>query len=168
MSRLRILTFIALIALAFAVSLVSDTLAGEKFKTRTVYYTTKSEAIEVGDEEGHRLSVAENMGIVSNMEGKAFGDGWAVRAVSLYDWNTKTATGSGRSYMEATDRDGDKCYYQTEMKREKGKPYSEGKCTILKGTGKYEGIKGGANWKGYGVAPKQSYLDQEWDVEWSR
>ena len=68
--------------------------------------------------------------------------------------------------MESTDRDGDKCYYRSEITRVKGKPWSaEAKLTILKGSGKYEGMKGGATWRGYSVAPKQMYLDQDWEVE---
>lgn len=142
-----------------------NALAGEEFKTRTVDYAVKVKPIEVGDEEGHAMSVVENKGILSNMEGKAFGDGWVVRAVSLYDWNVKTIMGSGHSYMEAIDRDGDKCYYQSDIEREKGKSYTEGKLTIPKGTGKYEGVKGGATWRGYYVVPQQAYLDQDWEVE---
>ena len=166
MSRFRIFAFIVLIAFAVGIALVGDALAGEKFKTRTVYYTLKVESIEVGDEEGHVVGVSEYKGIISNMEGKAFGDGWAVRAVSLWDMNAKTETGSGLGYVEASDRDGDKCYFRSDFKRAKGRPWQyEGIWTTLKGTGKYEGIKGGATWRHYVVAPKQFYLDHEWEVE---
>ena len=166
MSRTKTCAFIVLIAFAVGIALVGDALAGEKFKTRTVYYTVKWEHIEIGDEEGHGVGVFEYNGIISNMEGKAFGDGWAVCAVGIYDMNPKTETGSGLGYVELTDRDGDKCYFRSDYKRAKGKPWqTEGKLTTPKGTGKYEGIKGGATWRSYPVAPKQSYMDHEWEVE---
>jgi len=169
MSALRVIALFGLIALFVGVVGLDDALAGERFKTRTVYYTVKWEPIEVGDEEGHVLGVAEYRGIVSNMEGKAFGDGWVVRAVSLSDMNARTETGSGLGYVEATDRDGDKCYFRSDYNRAKGKPWqTEGKLTTLKGTGKYEGIKARATWKSYVVAPKQFYLDHEWEVELPR
>jgi len=43
MSRFKLFAFIALITLAFSVAIVGDALARERFKTRTVYYTVKSE-----------------------------------------------------------------------------------------------------------------------------
>jgi len=166
MRAIRVMAFVALIGVVFGITIVGDALAGERFKTRTVNYTVKWEPIEVGDEEGHVVGLAEYKGIVSNMEGKSFGDGWVVRAVSLSDMNAKTETGSGLGYVEASDRDGEKCYFRSDYKRAKEKPWqTEGKLTALRGTGKYEGIKGGATWKSYVVAPKQFYLDHDWEVE---
>lgn len=43
--------------------------------------------------------------------------------------------------------------------------YPPSAFTMPKGTGKYEGIKGGATWRSYSVAPKQSYMGHEWNVE---
>jgi hypothetical protein len=55
MSRFKLIAFIALITLAFAVTLVGDALAGEKFKGRTVNYTVKFQAVDIPDQEGHIL-----------------------------------------------------------------------------------------------------------------
>jgi len=102
------------------------------------------------------------------MEGKTFGDGWVVWYVSPIDINVKTGLGSGYGYGEMTDRDGDKIYWRDEAKRLKGKiwaSYWEAEITILKGTGKYEGIKGKGTASAYPIAPKQFYADAEWEVE---
>ncbi len=63
MSRSKGLAFIALITLAFAVTLEGDALAGEKIKNRIVGYTVKWEQVEVGDQEGHVVAVMEAKGI---------------------------------------------------------------------------------------------------------
>ena len=88
MSRSKVL-FIALITLAFGIAVVGDALAGEKFKARTVKQKVKWEQIEVGDQEGHIIAVAEAKGISTNMEGKWFADGWVQHYAALYDLNPK-------------------------------------------------------------------------------
>jgi len=59
MSRFKLFAFIALIAFAFGVVLVSDALAGEKGKGRLVCHSVKWQQIEVGDVEGHIVAVSE-------------------------------------------------------------------------------------------------------------
>ena len=83
----------------------------------------------------------------------------------------KTEIGSVICYQESTDRDGDKIYYRGEGTRLKGKFWTsvwEGKTTILRGTGKYEGIKGEERWSSYLIAPMQHYSDWEIEVELPR
>ena len=65
MSRSKLLTVITLITLAFAVALVGDALAGEKFKCRVVWYWTKAESINVPGEEGRIMLIREDKGILT-------------------------------------------------------------------------------------------------------
>jgi len=44
----------------------------------------------------------------------------------------------------------------------------KGTYTMIKGTGKFSGIKGKASWVAYVVAPSQFYTDEEWDIELPR
>ena len=75
MSKSKIVGMMALIIFAMGILLVGDAVAGEKFKCRTVAFTTKYQQIDVGDEDGHLVAVWEGKGIQNNREGKWFNDG---------------------------------------------------------------------------------------------
>ena len=168
MSKSKIIALIGLITFAFGITAIGNAVAGEKFKTSTVYYAVKWERVDVPDEEGHLVAIGEYKGISKNMEGKTFADGWVVWYVNAIDINVKTGLGSGHGYGEMTDRDGDKIYWRDEAKRLRGKiwaSYWEAQVTIVKGTGKYEGAKGKATAFAYPIAPKQFYADLEWEVD---
>jgi len=167
MSAPRILALAALISFGLGAVAVGDALAGEKFKLRTVKHMTKWEQINVGDEEGHIIAVEEAKGIVSNNEGKWFGDGWPHHFASLLDINPKTGHVVGYGYEYVTDPDGDRYYYRWEGKSPR-KNYWEGTYTMLKGTGKFEGIRGKGTWTVHVVAPGQWYSDEEWDIDLPR
>jgi len=164
MGKSKIIALIAVVGFAFAITTVGNAVAGERLKLRTIKYTVKWEQLNVGDEEGHVIGVHEAKGIVSNMEGRSFGDGWALRYVALLDINPKTGVTSGNGYEEMTDKDGDKIYKTWEGKAVAENRW-EGEYTILKGTGKFEGIKGKGTFTAYVVAPNQFYTDEEWEVE---
>ena len=171
MSRFKIFALIALFTFAFGVALGSDALAGEKFKGRTVWYSTKFEQVGVPGEEKHFMALQDVKGIGSNTEGKAFGEGTVERKVEILDIDLKSETGISHGYQESTDRDGNKIYYRTEGRRIKGKFWAsvwEGKSTILRGTGKYEGIRGEGTFSSYPIAPMQHYVDWEMEVELPR
>jgi hypothetical protein len=171
MSKSKIVAIMALIGFAMGIFLVGNALAGEKFKGRTVYYTTKWEQITAPGEDKHLLAIIESKGISSNTEGKPFFDGTVEVYGGLCEMDLKNVTGSIHGYEESTDRDGNKIYYRFEGSFLKGKfwgSYWEGKSTILRGTGKYEGIKGEAKWSSYAIAPMQSFSDWEFDVELPR
>ena len=162
MSKSKIIALTALITFALATVGVSKPVAAERFKLRTAKYADVWKQIDV--EEGHIIVVEEAKGIVSNMEGRSFGDGWALRYVALLDINPKTGVTSGNGYEEMTDKDGDKIYKTWEGKAVAENRW-EGEYTILKGTGKFEGIKGKGTFTAYVVAPNQFYTDEEWEVE---
>ena len=167
MSKSKIVAMMALIAFAVGILLVGNVVAGEKFKGRTVLYGTKWEQINVGDEDGHVVAVYESRGITTNLDGKRFLDGCILRETGLLDMNLKTGLASGHGYGDWTDRDGSKNYYTWEGKRVAGKPF-EAVWTIVKGTGKFEGIKAEGTASGYFVAPGQQYNDWEVEVELPR
>ena len=70
MSRFKLIAFIALITLAFAVTLVGDALAGEKGKlvSRLVFHVTTFQSVKVGDVEGHTLWLVEQKAITFNQK----------------------------------------------------------------------------------------------------
>ncbi len=57
---------------------------------RTSNYTIKWHPIEVGDKERHVAAVGESKGIVTNMEGKTFGERFVKRLVGFVDMDAKT------------------------------------------------------------------------------
>ena len=171
MSKSKIVAMMALVAFAMGILLVGDVVAGEKYKIRGVVYTIKWETINVPGEEKHLLALADSRGVTSNLEGKPFGDRLVVQSVGLLDIDLKTESGSGNWYEEDTDRDGDKIYLKSEGKRSKGQYWGsswEGTFTIVKGTGKYEGIQGRGKWSYYNPAKMQTVVDAEWEVELPR
>jgi hypothetical protein len=170
MSKSKIVAIMALIAFAIGIVLVGNAVAGEKFKGRIIYYNTNWEQIGVPGEEKHLMGIAESQGISSNKEGKAYGEGTVERSVGIYDIDLKSETGSGQGYQESTDRDGDKIYSRWEGVRIKGALFGsqwEGKWTILRGTGKYEGIQGKGTWSYYHVSLKDApkLVCSDWEIE---
>jgi hypothetical protein len=168
MSRFKLIAFIALITLAFGVALVGDALAGEKVKFRVANYGVKFENVAVGDEEGHIVATYESKGIITNMQGKKFLDGWLFREAGLMDINGKAGTWSAQGYGEFADPDGDKIYVAWEGKKAKQDQPGAGTVRLIKGTGKWQGIQGKGSWLSYSPAADRVYSDVEWDVEWPR
>jgi hypothetical protein len=169
MSKGKIIALTALIAFAFATVGFSNAVAVEKFKARTVAYTGKEDAVNVPDEEGHVLYVFEQKGIVTVFEGmqaKKYMDGIVNTAWGVGEWNPKTEQWSGRGYAERIDRDGDKIYMTWEGQT--GKEGVQGTLIFVKGTGKFEGIKGKSTWLAISVAPNQGYNEFEGEIEWPR
>jgi hypothetical protein len=163
MSKSKIVGIVALIAFTMGILLVGDVVAGEKFKCRIVWYVTKNEQINVGDETGHVVALREAKGIVSNIQGKTFGEGWVALNTALVDISPKTgATGSG--YLTWADKDGDKIYMKWDLK-----PPGPHPLTFFKGTGKFEGVQGKATFSLlYTRDPMQFYADWEGEVELPR
>ena len=90
-------------------------------------------------------------------------DGMAGLVVGSTDANTKMGTGFGHGEIIFTDGGGDQIYWAYEAKGEKG--IWSGPATIVKGTGKFEGLKGKATWSQVVVAPNQLYVDWEGEME---
>jgi len=172
MSAFRVIALVGLVALFLGAVAVGDAVAAEKWKGRTVWYTVKWEQVNVPGEEGHLVAVSEAKAIGSRIEGQILREGQIEHQAQLVDIDLKTGLGHGHGYAVLTDGDGDKFWYRWESKRVKGEKlfasYWEGQITLLRGTGKFEGIKGGGPFRGYPIAPMQWYADSEMDVELPR
>ncbi len=170
MVQARVVILAMFMAVLFGLGLSGYVVAAEKVKLRTVMYGVRWETLDLTDEEGHLIGILEGRGVQNVVQGKGLCDGCVVKYGALVDVNTKSGTGSGRGYGEVTDRDGDKYWYNRRGKplrfeREMWVSYWEGEVTIVRGTGKYKGIKGKGTWSAYGIAPGQWYYDEEIEVE---
>jgi hypothetical protein len=161
MSKSKIVGIIGLIAFAMGILFVGNGLAGEKFKWRAVWYSVKVQSVDVPGEEGRIMVVREDKGILTVLQGSKLMDGMAGVHAPFLDVNTKTGAGFGHGVILFTDRDGNKMYCTWEGKGEKG--LWSGPGSIVRGTGKFEGVKGKATFSTVVVAPNQFYA--EWDGE---
>ena len=164
MFRTKLFTVLTLVLFILGIATINNAVAGEKqkFKSHGASYTTASNQIEVGDEEGHVLVIYENRSIYFN---EISGERSADRGVGFMDINpNKPGEIFLQGYGVYTDKDGDKM-----IRTVKGKPVAKGQWkgtwTIKNGTGKYEGAKGGGTWTSYSLAPKQSYVEVEGEME---
>ena len=161
-SKLFIAT--SVIVFVFGFTALDFAAAGEKqeIKAHGANYTTLMHQIEVGDEEGHVLIIFEQNAIYFNeINGKRYTD----RGVGFMDMNpNKPADIYMTGHGIHTDKDGDKM-----IRSFKGKPVSKGQWkgvfTITGGTGKFEGVSGGGTFTSYMLAPKQSYVEVEGEME---
>jgi len=161
MVRYRIFAVTTFIIFVFGITTIDCAIAGEKFKAHGSSYMVKWEQLEVGDEEGHVIAITESQQFYFN---ETTGDKHPSTSIGTMDMNIKTGQGSGKGYGTSIDKDGDKSFRTWEGKTV-GKGHWKGTFTYIKGTGKYEGIKGGGTWDQYSIAPKQSYLEVEGEME---
>ena len=157
MSKFRISLLSALIILAFGVTAIDNAVAGERYKGRAVKYCTKWEQIEVGDVEGHIFGIYEDKAIHTNMEGKPFMDGWLEREYGMAEINPKTGYGHVHCCGVITDKDGDQIHWAGEAPLKEGLWEAEWK--FVKGTGKFEGIKGEGHFTAHNPGLTQWYAD---------
>jgi hypothetical protein len=75
-------------------------------------------------------------------------------------------TGFAHGELLFTDRDGDKMYWTYEGKA--GKSIWSGPSTFVRGTGKFEGMKGESTWTSFYPAPNQTYVDWDGEIEFPR
>jgi hypothetical protein len=161
MSWSKIFAVTAVFMFVFGIATIDCAVAGEKMKWHGATYTVKWEQIEVGDEEGHVVAVTESKQIYFD---ELTGERWAGQAVSMIDINLKTGQGFVQGYGSVTDKDGDKWFRKHEGKPV-GKGHWKGTWSLVKGTGKHEGIKGGGTWDEYSLGPQESYLEIEGEFE---
>ena len=163
MPKSKIVGIMAWIAFAMTILLVANAVAAEKFKWRVVWYMTKVQSVDVPGEEGRIMLIREDKGILTVLQGSKLMDGMAGVHVPSVDVNTKTGTGFVHGVIVFTDRDGHKMYWTHEGKGEKG--IWSGPATLVRGTGKFERLKGKATWSQVVVAPSQFYVDWEGEME---
>jgi hypothetical protein len=159
----KILAVTTVVVFGFGIATIDCAVAGEKQKIKAhgAQFTVKSHQIEVGGDEGHVITIWENKTIYFN---EITGERSAEKGVGFADINPKTGEMFGQGYGVDTDKDGDKTITTWE-----GKPVAEGQWkgtwTYKKGTGKYEGVKGGGTWTSYNLDPQQSYIEVEGEME---
>ena len=163
MSRTKIISAIAIIIFLFVVAMLNNAVAGEKQKIKAhgVSHTVKSEQIIVGDEEGHILVISESRAVyIDEISGERRSD----RGVHFIDINPNSRSVSLQGYGIEVDKDGDKIIRKTEGKAV-AKGQLKGTWTIIKGTGKFDGAKGGGTWTSYNMGQGQMYIEVEGEAE---
>jgi hypothetical protein len=162
MTRSKVFVLPAVILFVFGVTTMGSAVAGEKQKIKAhgATYTTEFEPFEVGDDKGHIIGLYKQKGILFN---EITGTRSVDQGMGIMDINPKTG-GFIRGYGITIDKDGDKMIRSYEG-RPVAKGQSEGNWSYIKGTGKYEGIKGGGTWSSYMLAPRQSYWEAEGEME---
>jgi hypothetical protein len=163
MSKLKIMGMVTLIAFAMGIVLVGDAVAEEKGKVayRSVWYITTNSTLKVPDVEGHTNILFEAKGIV-------FYEKWG--SALAYMTNTSNlikGTGTFQGYAHTTFPDGSTITLRFEGKSKgggigiTGMTSPEGTWTYVKGTGKFENIKGRGTMKSYVLGIGQFYTDSE-------
>jgi hypothetical protein len=154
--KLIFLTFIFL-----TIVIVNYSIAEEKVMMHGTVVTTKYNLLEVDDEDGHVIAVTESKQVHFN---KATGEKFPQVSKVILDFNYKTGQGTLKSYAVMTSPSGDKIF--TEGKGSPvGKGHWKGTYVYIKGTGKYEGIKGKGTWETQSLAPQISYMESEGIME---
>ena len=162
MSWSKILTVATVVFFISGIVMIDCAVGGEKMKWHGTSFTTDWQQIEVGDEEGHVLAVYKSKQLYIN---EKTGEKTVSTSVNTMDINLKTGQGSVRGCGWSVDKDGDKMMRVHEGKPV-GKDHWKGTWSYVKGTGKYDGIKGGGTWDSYSMGQQeQSYLDVEGEVE---
>ena len=92
------------------------------------------------------------------------GERTADKGVGFMDINPKTGEMFGQGYGVMTYKDGDMT-----LRTWEGRPVAQGQWkgtwTFKKGTGKYEGAKGGGTWTSYSLTPEQGYVEAVGEIE---
>ncbi|MBW7997998.1 MAG: hypothetical protein FVQ81_15815 [Candidatus Glassbacteria bacterium] len=167
-SKLSTVLFINLV-LIFALG-VATLPAQQKIKVsgkHTLAYT-KQDTINVGDTEGHILSLSEFEGTTVSTGKNKFMDG--ARDVGMGFSDLVMGNGSGQGYLKSS-LNGVVVFSKHQLKTAttlspEGKPVTtfEGSFTWTKGTGKYENIQGGGTFKGKFIS--RIIFIVEWEGEY--
>jgi hypothetical protein len=162
MSWSKMLTMTTVVVFVFGLAMIDCAVAGEKIKAHGVSFVTNWNQIEVGDEEGHVIAIAEQKALyIDDITGEKTVD----TSKNLMDINLKTGQGTLKGYGVETFPNGDKV-----IRMHEGKPVGmghwKGTWSIVKGTGKREGVKGEGTWDSYLMGQGQpSYMEVEGEME---
>ena len=162
MSWSKMLTMTTVVVFVFGLAMIDCAVAGEKIKAHGVSFVTNWNQIEVGDEEGNVIAIAEQKALyIDDITGEKTVD----TSKNLMDISLKTGQGILKGYAVETFPDGDKVIRMHEGKPV-GKGHWKGTWSILKGTDKHEEATGGGTWDSYSMGPGQpSYQEAEGEVE---
>ena len=150
----------------FGMAIIADEAAAEKTKWHGTSLTIETKQIEVGDEEGHVMIITKSKQLYFN--DAKHDDRRVGIAVNTMDINPKMKQMSLRGCGWNVDSDGDKIM-RTHEGKPVGKGHWKGTWTYVKGTGKYDGIKGSGTWESFSIVQDQpSYLEILGDVEYPK
>lgn len=150
MKRIIMASILSLVMLV-AFGLVGTQAKAETVKFIVTNYITKIEAIPVPDVKGHVLILAERRGVA------VFEDGSVAAYHARIMGDLTKYHGPAQGYSDLTYPDGSKTItkYQMTLAIPAGKklPTFKGKGEYIKGTGRFEGIKGTISFNGSFVTP---------------
>ena len=147
----KIMVSILTLVMFVAFGLVGTQAKAETVKFTVTNYITKVEAIPVPDVEGHVLILGERRGVA------VFEDGSTAAYHTRFKCDFVKFHGPCEGYTDLTYPDGSKSIVKYELTVEipagKKLPALKGKGDFIKGTGRFEGIKGTVSFNGYYVTP---------------
>ncbi|MCF8038007.1 MAG: hypothetical protein K9K79_01695 [Desulfohalobiaceae bacterium] len=162
MSWNKLFAITTMVIFVLGAAMFDCALAGEKMKWHGAAFTTDWQQIKVGDVEGHVIAVSKAKQLYIN---EKTGEKHVSNTVDTFDMNLKTGQGSLRGYGVSILKNGDKTYRRHEGKSI-GKGHWHGTWSWVKGTGKYEGIKGGGTWETFSMGRGEpSYVEVEGEME---
>jgi hypothetical protein len=159
MNRRSILTLATMALLCLGAS--SYARADETVKFRAVLHATSVQSQDVGDVDGHTMSVGRFSGIASFPDGAV--------GISYFVFVTDYIKGSGTfsTHNNLTFNDGSVLWYKvdgTTKVDEQTISRSQGTVTVLGGKGKYEGAKGDGTLTGVRVPGLATGVDRYDDL----
>ncbi len=154
MIRSKLLAGIIWFFFVFGIAMFDCAMAGEKIRVSATGVRTKWHSIEVGDESGHTIAVFENKNVYID---EKTGEKSTGISRGTLDMNFKTGKGTVKGYVVRTFSNGDKVISMYEG-NPAGKGRSKGTFTVIRGTGKLEGIKGKGTWESKSLAPGISHM----------
>jgi hypothetical protein len=162
MSRRTTYTLTALAALCVANTAKAD----ETLKFRAVLHANAVQTQEVGDVDGHTMSVGRYSGLA------LFPDGSVGTANFTFTTDYIKGAGTFLTYYNVTLKDGSTIWYKgTGPARLEGTTtvFPEAPVTILRGTGRFEGAKGDGTGAGARLTPlatgAELYIDAVLNVK---
>lgn len=169
---MRKLTFKKLIGLFISLVLiftlvVTTSIAQQKIKVagKQTFANTKLDTINIGDTEGHMITLSEFEGFNVSTGEEKFMDGALVVGMTFSDYVMRN--GPLQSYGNFS-LNGDVIFWKTQGNTAttispEGKPVTtlEGSWTFIKGAGKYENIQGSGTYKGKPMSRTIFILDWE-------
>jgi hypothetical protein len=159
MNRRRILSLTAVGVICFCASNIAR--ADEVLKFRLVVHATSAQSQEVGDVEGHTMSLGRLSGLAS------FPDGSVGIANVTFTSDYIKGTGTFSGYFNLTLKDGSTLSWKGSGE---GKPngtatiFPEFPISVLSGTGRFEGAKGDGSQKAERLTPLAAGADLYADV----
>jgi hypothetical protein len=137
-----IITLLA--ALAFAGVAAGSAAHAEDLEFRAVVHVTSAQSQDVGDVEGHVLSLVRASGIAS------FQDGSTATTFLIAQTDYTRGSGTNTSYNNLTFDDGSVLWYKTEGTAivDGNRTIFKGMITVIGGKGRFAGAKGEGGYNG--------------------